>query len=191
MNKSPIVRFLRKLFLKTALKFDTVQHSFVMMLSQLLIAYKNSDAIDYQHQVNKHALKAGQHAADVWYVDTEGNEKHLTDIIRGTTHALLLLTGENPSDEAIKEIKEVAEWANNYNGKLNTKIMTHPNVADRFSEYNERDTNANLHKKYKITQPCFYLIRPDKYIGCCSEKIDKIIIKNYLKKIFNTLNHKL
>ncbi len=182
--KSPLSRFLRRVFIKQTLKLNSLQHKFMMKLSQLTMHYFESPIIDYHHKINKKGPLPGEHAPDAMYINNEGDEKRLADIIRGTTHHLLIFTGKKPSEEALGNIQSLREWALNHAGHMKTTIISHPKVFDKFSDHCELDTNSNLHITYNAKQPCFYLIRPDKYVGCCSSELDKNIIESYFQKIF-------
>ena len=168
------------------MKFNKVQHAFVMKLSQLTMHYSNSSIIDYTDKINKKGPLPGEHAPDAFYIDNEGKEKRLAHIISGTEHHLLIFTGKKPSEETLEKIKSLHEWAEKQNNIMKVTVIAHPKVFKCFSDHCELDTNTNLHIKYNAKQACFYLIRPDKYIGCCSSQLEAHLIANYFKKVFST-----
>lgn len=182
--KSDFMRFLRFVLIKLALGIHKLQHKFLMKLTQLTMRYSNSSIIDYHGKANKKGPFPGEYAPDVLYINKEGNEKRLLDIIRGTTHHLLLFTGKKPSEEALENIHSLYNWVLSRNTHMKVTVITHPKVFNRFAMHCELDANSSLHIAYNARQPCFYLIRPDKYVGCCSKNLDKNIIETYLKKIF-------
>jgi len=179
-----VSRFFRFVFIKLALKIPKIQHNFLMKMSQLTMHYFKSSIVDYHHKANQKGPLPGEHTPDALYINNEGDEKRLLDIIRGKTHHLLIFTGKKPSDEALQNIQSLYKWTASHNTHIKTTVIAHPKVFNRFADHCELDTNSNLHITYNARQPCFYLIRPDKYVGCCSEDLNKNIIESYLKKIF-------
>ena len=179
LSRNPIIRLLRKTLLKTLMKFHKIQHAFVMKLSQLTMHYPASPIIDYENRVDKKGPLPGEHAPDAFFINNEGKEKRILKVISGTLHHLLIFTGKKPSEETLEKIKLLHEWAEKQKGKMRVTVISHPKVFECFSEHCELDTNSNLHIKYNAKQACFYLIRPDKYVGCCSTQLETQIILDY------------
>jgi len=84
-------------------------------------------------------------------------------------------------------IHAMTKWAAEREELLATRIIVHPTDAEAFSNPSPIiDTNQDLHAAYHAQKTCFFMIRPDNYIGCCSTEFDMQLLNIYWTHIFHS-----
>lgn len=140
-------------------------------LTQLDIQYKDSPIINYETQSNL----TGQRAPDVNVGPTT-----LYHYLDNTKHNILLFTGSNPIEETLEKINQLQKsLANQYPELIKTYVVSKDQLS--FACDTILDTDLIIHAAYRINKPAIYIIRPDTYIGYCSEDFAIEAIEKFLR----------
>lgn len=181
--RNRFLQWLRRKLIRFALKYKRIQHIVAMELSMLNIRYEKSSIINYEFHISSRSPLPGHRAPDVYYTDRT-ETKRIDDLLRTTKHSLLIFTGKNPNKSEITEMQKIKEWANSREQLLQSTIIVHPTATHEFSDDEPVDSNHDLHIAYHANSPCYFMIRPDNYIGCCSTDLNLQLLNNYWKHIF-------
>jgi hypothetical protein len=150
---------------------DTLTKKISNMISQTSFQYKDSPIIPHYEQLSIHSPKPGQRAPDV-IIDHSGR---LYDHLRNKQHNILIF-----ADHTTKQLKELQQWiAQTYDHLINTHVISREPLSD--VENNIVDRKNDIHKHYHVKDHALYILRPDNYIGYCSNKIDQSLIDQYFK----------
>lgn len=181
--RNTFLQWLRQKLMKALIKQSYIQHAFMMEMSMLNIRYEKSSVINYEYHVSSKSPLPGNRAPDVYFTDRD-DTKRMDDLLRTTKHTLLLFTGPKPNKFAIHQINLFKEWGMERNTLVNPIILVHPDNADAFSNQDPLDTYKDIYKAYHVDKPCFFMVRPDNYIGCCSKEMNIELLNNYWIHIF-------
>jgi 2-polyprenyl-6-methoxyphenol hydroxylase-like FAD-dependent oxidoreductase len=150
------------------------QQLFLGLLSQLRINYRKSPlsrgSRDPGGQRAPHeGLSAGDRAPNAAVTRAGAPEiKDLADAWRGPEHALLLFVGSGDG-QAIRAV--ASELTAAYPDLLRVLIIA--SARGGAGDDVLIDATGEAARRYGISSPRAYLLRPDKYIGYCSESVDQ------------------
>jgi 2-polyprenyl-6-methoxyphenol hydroxylase-like FAD-dependent oxidoreductase len=186
-------RILRRVMASWILPRHFFRDKFIDRMSQLSIHYHKSSIVGQDRTSSAIALglSPGDKAVDVDGVFFEGQpRKRLLELIAGRDHLLLLFAGENLMNEQLAELIAVAKEAKEtYPGLLSTILVVKEDkltaLPDQLPEI-LIDPKFNLHERWGMQEPGYYLIRPDKYIGFRGKLPGKQLLYAYLERLFKT-----
>jgi hypothetical protein len=118
---------------------------------------------------------AGAQVCDAHPLLVDGKTCTLFELLRGPAHTLLLLPGLEPARRsALTELDDLAAGlAHSYGDAVRVCLALPPDQAgdDRGSgsALRVRDIEGALHRRYGAAAGRLYLVRPDGYVGYCSE----------------------
>ena len=138
-------------------------------LSQLRINYRKSPlSRDSRGQgAPRKGLSAGDRAPNAAVTSASAPAiKDLVDAWRGPEHALLLFVGDGDS-QAIQAV--ASKLAAAYPAEL---LRIHVIAPAPSGDAVLVDATGEAARRYAVTSPCAYLLRPDKYIGYRSDSVD-------------------
>lgn len=187
--------------------FEVVQQRISRRLAALDFSYRKSSMVDEDRMPLLHsglhargapgppsllecldfgeAPKAGERAPDVMF-DTPSIR--LFEVLRGTSHTLLIFTGAKPGPEGIHAIQTVKDLVHRHYAEF---IAAYTVVSmDMVSEDLPGggpllfDRYGTLHRRYGACSGGLYLIRPDGYVGYRSQPASAERLSAYLKRIF-------
>lgn len=147
-----------------------------MDLTQLNINYKNSPIIYYQQRRSTKSPRPGMRAPDISIT----NQESLYARLRSTQHTLLLFTGVTPTKSHLAKIKELQQGiVAGFSGLVKTWVI----ASDTSGSFDHLivDTTGIIHQCYQVKKPAVYVIRPDNYIGYCSDKLDLGSVEEFLR----------
>ena len=199
--RHPVSRKIRNRLISLLLDLEPIQQRMDRRLAMLTINYRNSPIVDQYRELplpSGHPVKeiaefrqwrdfgeaphAGDRAPDVTF-GNNGSQKRLFEILRGTSHKLLLFAG-NYSDpdfeEDFRQRQNLVEQK--YGGFVETMLITMKSELP--FETDEQvlllhDVEGKLHQRYGAHSHCLYLIRPDGYIGYRSQPAKLEIFLEY------------
>ncbi len=185
---NPLLRGLRRIAIQSITHIPSFQKSFIQRITQRSLHYKKSLIIDYQHQANNHALAPGDFISDVLFSDENNKPKYLTELVHGIGHHILFFSGLEPNPTSAQTSQELITWIQNtYPDLINIHVISsEPNLKSwsGLDEHCISDVKLSLHHHFRIKNPAIYVIRPDKYIGYCSNSITIKPLNNYLNRYF-------
>lgn len=132
-------------------------------------------------------LVAGDRTPDVAF-GPPNHSRHLFDILHGTRHVLLLFdTAESTSEEYAK----LGSLGQEVEAHLGAYVTVHA-VVSRAEARKALgwegsmllDSDQALHKRFRASSTCLYLVRPDGYIAYCGRPADRNLLAKYLDRIF-------
>ncbi len=144
------------------------QHLLLSFLSQLRINYRKSPLSREQGAPRK-GLSAGDRAPNAAVTSTATPAiKDLADAWRGPEHALLLFVGSGDG-QAIRAVASKLEAV--YPDLLRVLIIA--SARGGAGDDVLIDATGEAARRYGVTSPRAYLLRPDKYIGYRGESVDQ------------------
>jgi 2-polyprenyl-6-methoxyphenol hydroxylase-like FAD-dependent oxidoreductase len=148
-------------------------------VSQTGIRYRDSALSTEAHgtgRLPRHAPHAGDRAPDVEL----GYRHHVSDLLRGPHHSLLLFGGR--STALIERFSELArEVAARYGDLVKPVVIRLPNAQPPRGEVDERGA---AHDRYGADPGAIYLVRPDGYIGFRGAETDTEPLRAALRTRF-------
>ncbi|MEJ0104165.1 MAG: FAD-dependent monooxygenase [Bacteroidota bacterium] len=161
--------------------------------TQILLSYRNSEWVSHEEiQITgANTLQAGDRAPDCTGLRRKGVgfPFRLFDILQGTQHVLIIDVSHNEE----QAIEELSAWALHTDlpasfirivaiGQLSTINIAGIGIS---YIYDPEGTFAGV---YGSTSGAAWLVRPDGYIGWCSQRWQSPGITEYLEKIFGTVS---
>lgn len=174
--ENPFLIKLRNMIFRILFHQPKLLKKISMMMTQLSFQYKKSPIIDFQQKISRKSPAPGKRAPDVAITANT----RLFDYFRlSTQHTILLFTGTTLKNGDLASIKTLQlELKKAFPELVKVYLIAKNQLADDdviIDEYNK------LHKRYNITNPAIYIIRPDNYIAYCSENLDAKIAVEFLK----------
>jgi 2-polyprenyl-6-methoxyphenol hydroxylase-like FAD-dependent oxidoreductase len=148
-------------------------------VSQTGIKYRESPLSTEAHgagRLPRHAPHAGDRAPDVEL----GYRRHVSDLLRGPHHTLLLFGGR--STALIERFSELArEVTARYGDLVRPVVLRLPNAQPPRGEVDEQGA---AHERYGADPGAIYLVRPDGYIGFRGAETDTEVLRTSLRARF-------
>ena len=175
-----------KNFGSTLISMPGIQDHFRSLMGELNVRYGANEWIEDEGGGSGPA--AGARAPDALVVPLpERKTKHLFDLFQGTHWTLLLFAGSHEEDQKAMA-KLAAEFALRDGARLHVHLICcgqTPSSAAQAAEVSlVMDTEELAHQKYGAEIPCFYLVRPDWYIGFRGSRESTSRLRDYLGRIF-------
>lgn len=215
--RSPIGQELRNRLAPILAGQEVVQNRVRGFISELAINYRKSPIVAERRRTLISAMvgsasaeepnlgdwfefgcgpSAGDRACDAHLSNAKDQNQstgiQLFDLIKGTKHTILLLSGVTPDYDVLKNLRVLAELLTEHFGSLaDIKVVVGaedcpPQFEDWAAAGNKNivlDPELNLHHKYGAGSESLYLIRPDGYIGFRSQPAEVDGVENYFSKI--------
>lgn len=173
---------LRNFFLKFFTKEKRMLGHFLESLTQLAINYEDS-LLTKEYTPNHPAPKAGDRFFDC-YIDKQNSDR-LMNHVRGIKPTLLFFSGilKDQKTDVLNDL--LSELHKKYGEKFNYILVTasdykSPNAAVK-TIYDEQQL---VHRKYQVTLPFLYMLRPDKYFGFKGKLSDAQVLEEYLAHLY-------
>ncbi len=145
-----------------------------MQLTQLSIQYQNSPIINYTTSINTQSPQQGERVPDV----TINASSRLFDYLHNTLHNVLLFTGTTDGNN--QKLLTLQTWLNEHFADL---VKTHLIAKNKVNNKDDIfDEHSAIHQAYHISKPTIYIMRPDNYIGYCSQELDSAPIEKFLRQ---------
>ncbi len=163
-----------------------VQHSMADQDAELVVNYHKSPIVGQHHHPGAwaftHGPKPGERAPDTGPLDTaDGAQVRLFDILRGTSHVLVLFVGAHENARAHEALQQAANMARQRYPEL-VEVWTIR--ADGDAGHAELvDATGAAHDRYHAHHPCLYLVRPDGYVGFRSQPVEAERLEHYLDSV--------
>ena len=134
-------------------------------------------------------LKAGRRAPDAMLVRLPSRDTmHLFDLYDGRTWNLLLFSGASPDPATLSTLNDLSARLNTVaDASLRTTVivqsggMSTPGPAAGLSL---ADSEGEAHRRYGVSGPRLYLVRPDGYVGFRGGPQDAPDLAAYLDEVF-------
>jgi 2-polyprenyl-6-methoxyphenol hydroxylase-like FAD-dependent oxidoreductase len=128
----------------------------------------------------------GDRAPDVLTSDRD-DATRLHDVIRGTSHTLLLFDGAAHTQEGYANLASISKRVKERYGDRVRSIAIVPlsekPASFEFGGTVLLDTEGAIHERYGARSECLYLIRPDGHVGYRSQPADEGKLLAYLETI--------
>lgn len=197
--RNPVSRKIRDHFMSIMLDLEPIQQRMDRRLAMLTINYRNSSIVEQNRELPlslgnpikeiaefKHWREFGDRAPDFIF-NSNGTDKRLFEIIRGTTHKLLLFVGNYDEPDFKQDFQQRYSLIKERYGKAIEPVLIHMNELP-FKVNNEitvvSDDDGELHQRYGAHSHCIYLIRPDGYIGYRSQPAKLDLFLEYCDRFF-------
>jgi 2-polyprenyl-6-methoxyphenol hydroxylase-like FAD-dependent oxidoreductase len=182
-------RVYRHAYVPEADRLKTLLH-----MAELDLDYRKSPiCMEYRHSSDTEgqptrAPHAGAEAIDAGPLEVDGGRLTTFELLAGPHHTLLLFVGADGHDRrAATAIHLAAETARVYGDLIHVCIVLDADAdAARFADTPAtivRDLEGAMHDRYGAGAGRCYLIRPDGYVGWCSNSPSLTAFRDYLAKI--------
>ncbi|QDP72116.1 hypothetical protein FOG18_05815 [Legionella israelensis] len=179
--RHPLLQFIRNILIKVIFAMRKNRLKLISYLTELSISYENSFIVK-DLLPPREGIKAGRALVDVKFQMLE-EEKRLFDVVSGTTHCLLMFTG-NKTLNTMAAYKELQNKINKVYHNLVRVILITLDESTEWTGEKIIDRHGVVHKRYSIKNSCLYLIRPDRYIAFRSQGDQGDALLDYLATIF-------
>ena len=203
--RHPVSRAIRDRLASLLDNIEPLQHRMEKRASMITINYRNSPIVDQYRELPLslgnpikeiaeiavwrdfgEAPHAGDRAPDFVF-NSNGAEKRLFEIIRGTSHKLLMFVGNYDEPDFEADFKQRYSLIRERYGEAIAPILIHMNelpfeAPEGISVV--QDDEGELHQRYGAHSHCIYLIRPDGYIGYRSQPAKLNLFLDYCDRIF-------
>ncbi len=195
---NPLTRELRNHLMPLLTGMAPVQHQMATQDAEIDINYRHSAIVAehnhgrFGHRRFASGPRAGDRAPDAGPLlrtgGGAGESVRLFDLLRGTSHTLLLFGGPEPTAKDWAGLVATTADVRRQWGDLVRSFL----IVDEGTWIDERDaagvgegslvvdTDGALHHRYAAEMPCAYLIRPDGYVGFRSRPADPTALSSYL-----------
>lgn len=152
--------------------------------SPICVEYRHSPNVDERPAGAPHA---GAEAVDAGPLEADGRRLTAFDLFAGPLHTLLLFLGAGGRQQA-NAVRLAGEVARVYDDLIRVCLVL-PADADAaaFKDVPAtivRDLEGRMHERYGAAAGRSYLIRPDGYVGWCSERPSLTAFRDYLARVF-------
>jgi len=152
--------------------------------SPICVEHRHSPDADGQPDSRLHA---GAEAVDAGPLEVDGRRLTAFELIAGPQHTLLLFVGAEGRGRRANAIGLAGEVTRVYSDLIRACIVL-PADADAAAFADApativRDVEGRMHERYGARAGRCYLIRPDGYVGWCSERPSLIAFRDYLAKV--------
>ncbi|MGH9821950.1 MAG: hypothetical protein ACREDR_01625, partial [Blastocatellia bacterium] len=173
--RHPVARHLRDRIVHFVMGLEVVQQRFAFRMAELGVNYRHSPIVGQAWNANFPGLHGsgpgpGDRAIDGQVIDAKTAENlRLFEVLRGVNHKLLIFSGPNPSADDLRNIEETGRLpVHHYPNTITAHFIVRGAQAPPGSLWAGRmllDSDGALHRRYAASAPCFYVIRPDGYVG--------------------------
>jgi len=164
-------------------------------LAALDLDYRKSPVcMEYRHSPDDGAeadgaLHAGAEAVDAGPLEVDGRQLTAFDLFAGPHVTLLLFAGTEEHGRRLAHAVELAGEVVRVYGDLIRVCMVLPADAEPAAFEGApativRDLGGTMHERYGAHAGRTFFIRPDGYVGWCSERPSLAALRDYLAKVF-------
>jgi 2-polyprenyl-6-methoxyphenol hydroxylase-like FAD-dependent oxidoreductase len=161
---------------------------------ELHLDYRKSPiCVEYRHGVDGEeqpngALHAGAEAPDAGPLEVDGQRRTAFELFAGPHHTMLLFVGAEEHGRRRANAVDLDGEVTRVYGDLIRACIVLPADADAtaFADVPAtivRDLEDAMHKRYGARAGRSYLVRPDGYIGWCSERPSLTAFRDYLARV--------
>lgn len=212
--KNPVAKHLRNTLAPVLTAQEVIQKRIKHDIAELSLNYRKSPIVE-EHSTS--ALKAIPHKKDMptladifeftrgpgagdrapdGYISVRNYPVRLYEMLWGTTHTLLVFSGDETSDDEMKQFQNIASGITQSHRDLVKAIFivdseeSVKKCAPHLESFKDQvqlvaDWEMSIHHRYSAGANCMYLIRPDKYIGFRSQPMDLNLLTAHLNRIFD------
>jgi 2-polyprenyl-6-methoxyphenol hydroxylase-like FAD-dependent oxidoreductase len=179
--RNPIAQHLRNRLASLLASFEVVQHRLGDQFAELSIAYPKSPILG-EHSGRRPSwlrggVAPGGRAPDAALrIGASGRPTTLFELLRGTSHVVLLLEGvdDRGSNPALANLGATVRAR--FGDLVSEHLVLAPGHVEGRSDGLGAiltDPTGELHERYGASGPSAYLIRPDGYVGFRSQPADE------------------
>lgn len=198
LQRNPVVGQIRGAIATVIARVSPIQQQIINTLSELNINYRNSPIVQndpaflfslHTQQPSlknwlafRNGPKAGERTPDIKLHTPEGKKRLFQVLSNSLKHTLLLFAGTTLDLEHLHQIVE--KFSNAFPDKLLLYVvLPTTSIPETLSNCVSvlLDPEQEGHHCYGATGACWYLIRPDGYIGCRSQSMDCDRLKIYFQ----------
>ncbi|MDR3615447.1 MAG: FAD-dependent monooxygenase [Candidatus Obscuribacterales bacterium] len=200
--RNPISSKLRDVLLPLIVDHEVVQHRALKTLSMLGVNYRHSKITGEQRNdfseatLTKfgawlgfnHGPQPGDRAPDGYVSSSQDNENtRLFPRIANIKHNILVFAGLKPESDLEASMNKLALFVqSDYAQYADVHfVITNETASEALNKEVEIlvDEDQSLHHLYGSSRECFYIIRPDGYVGFRSQSLSPEAITTYFEKI--------
>ena len=183
--KNPLMHWIRHTFVKWMLNNKWLQKKLLMFISMLGLHYRHSSIIDTKQRVSAKSPQPGYRLADIAFTHHK-KPYRINDILRTEKHSLLIFTGSHLSQNHLHQIEQIQTWCNHQTNFIKLTLIALPHCTKQLTGEYIDDSQQQLHTAYHIVNASFIMVRPDNYIGCCSDQLHLELLQQYWKNLTDT-----
>jgi hypothetical protein len=172
--RNPILIMIRNAIMSFVFTFKHIQKKILNTLGELNIHYKNNMLIQ-----NYSSKKIGGPAVGTRMLNVKYDNKFLLDKVRGKEFVLLIFMGIKEDADIIFFIDFIKTIKSNFADLIKIILIRTKNDFNDLDGETIFDEHKKIHQCYSANQSCFYLIRPDKYIGAKGDGLSIKRLKDY------------
>ncbi len=207
--RRPVSRAIRDRLAALLGSFEIVQHRLQRQIAMLTIDYRESPIVgEHRSGIFKSnpisdglsivlrwhdfgaAPNAGDRAIDATFSQGDHNQAtdRLFNVLRGTSHHLILFAGANPTTTTFESLSQIwSEVERNFANNIVPHFVIHGTKKTSTLQWNGSlliDPDGDFHHRYGARSNCLYLIRPDKYVGFRSQPAQLEPLLKHCARIF-------
>jgi 2-polyprenyl-6-methoxyphenol hydroxylase-like FAD-dependent oxidoreductase len=172
--QNPILRMMRNVIMSILLSFKIFQNKVLNTLGELNIHYDNNMLVqDYS------AKKIGGPAVGTRMLDVKYGDKRLLDKVRGKEFVVLIFMGIKEDVDLVLFTDVIQMIKRNFTDTIKFILIRTKDDFENSEEDTIFDEDQTIHRRYNANHSCFYLMRPDKYIGAKGDGLSITKLKDY------------
>jgi 2-polyprenyl-6-methoxyphenol hydroxylase-like FAD-dependent oxidoreductase len=201
--RNPISSKLRDVLLPLIIEHEVVQHRALKTLSMLGVNYRHSKITGEQSTSFSeatptklgawldfsHGPRPGDRAPDGYVLSSEDSENtRLFPRLANIKHNILIFAGLKAGRDTETRMNTLAQFVQSKYARYTDLhfVTADESISDGLNKDIETllDQDQSLHHRYGAADECFYIIRPDGYIGFRGQSLSTSSITTYFEKIF-------
>lgn len=180
-TRSSFLKALRLFVLKCITRFPSLQNKIAGAVSELNINYAGSNLVS-EKGIWKNGVAPGWRIPFCTIQD-KGQTLSLQKLLAIDKYTLIVFLGKETLSQ--RKIDTFLQFINNKYAYLMEVIVVAGLKQSSPSENIKvvNDLNGIFHRKFSAKKPCFYLVRPDQYVGFRANALNEGALKSYMNKI--------
>lgn len=189
--RGSLAQHLRNRVVSLLASLEVVQHRLGDQFTELSIAYPSSPIQGEHRSLSLHSwllgggVSPGERAPDAALrVGEAGRPVTLFEVLRGTSHVLLLLEGTGEQQATGAFARMGSRVREEFGDLVSEHLVLGPGRAESRTDWPGAilsDPTGELHERYGAVAPTAYLIRPDGYVGFRSQPVDEARLLEHLR----------
>jgi len=179
-TRSLFLKILRLLALKCITHFSSLQNKIAGAVSELNINYANDGFVEEKGKWQNGVLPGWRIPFNV--IRDKDQTISLQKLVVTDKYTVIIFLGKESVSK--KDVERFLQIINNkYAHLIDILVITEREQSSAINTKVINDLNGILHQQFSALQPCYYLVRPDQYIGFRAKGLNEEALEAYLRKI--------